>query len=122
MHLLAWTVSGLRVELVVRDHSEKLLHSGSSFAVNAIFTLSRLLVVLQATGDGPVAGIDEFTNNLRGVFYRSAERTRPVIGSCAIERCLSSFWNPIEVTELPLHPAARSSSQTRLVYESADIS
>ncbi len=91
MHLLAWTVSGLRVELVVRDHSEKLLHSGSSFAVNAIFTLSRLLVVLQATGDGPVAGIDEFTNNPRGVFYRSTERTRPVIGSRAIERCLSSF-------------------------------
>lgn len=53
MHLLARTVSGLRVELVVRDHSEKLLHSGSSFAVNTIFALSRLLVVLQAMGQSP---------------------------------------------------------------------
>jgi hypothetical protein len=49
MHLLARTVSGLRVELVVRDHSENFCIQGSSFAVNTIFALTRLLVV-QAAG------------------------------------------------------------------------
>ena len=66
MHPLARTVGGLRVELVVRDHSEKLLHSG--VIICGQYDFCSHSVARGAVGDGPVAGTDDFTNNSEGSF------------------------------------------------------
>jgi hypothetical protein len=85
MHLLASTVSGLRVELVVRDHSENFCIQGHHLR-SIRFLLS--LGCPWCCSDGPVVGIDEFTINLRGAFYRTTGRTRPAIGSGEMESCV----------------------------------
>jgi len=72
MHLLARTVSGLRVELVVRDHSENFCIQGHHLRSIRFFSHS---VARGAVGDGRVVGIDELTNNPNGSFNRPVERT-----------------------------------------------
>lgn len=77
MHLLARTVSGLRVELVVRDHSENICIQGHHLR-SMRFSLTRLLVVFVVSG-GRVAGIDELTINREGGLL-SLSQTHP--GRC----------------------------------------